>query len=103
VTSTTGSGAGRGEARGGPLGLGDAVQAEHPIVSPQVAPGREVGAVGADHDVLWLDLSDGLDAADVEVMDRSTWFSRTACQMLARFSASGVGNEAAPAAAPCRQ
>ena len=64
----------RGDALGArqrrcPLGSGDGIHAEHPIVLSQVAPGGEVRAVGADHDVLRLDLTLGLDAADVDVAD----------------------------------
>ena len=59
----------RARQRRRPLGSGDAIHAEHPVVPSQVAPGGEVGAVGPDHDVLRLDLALGLDAADVDVAD----------------------------------
>jgi hypothetical protein len=70
-SSTTGSGADAvgSRPRRRPLGSGDAIHAEHSLVSSQVAPGGEVGPVGSDHEVLRLDLAFGLDAADVDVAD----------------------------------
>jgi hypothetical protein len=52
--------------RGCSLGLCDAIHSEHPIVTPEVAPGSEVRAVGTDHDVLRFDIALGLDPADVD-------------------------------------
>ena len=55
--------------RGCPLSAGDAIHPEHPVVTPEMAPGSEIRAVGADDDVLRLDISLGLDAADIDVVD----------------------------------
>jgi hypothetical protein len=59
----------RARQRRPPLGVSDAIHAEHAVVFSQVAPRGEVGAVGTDHDVLRLDLALGLDAADLDVAD----------------------------------
>ena len=47
----------------------DAVDAEDTLVLAQPAPGGEVRAVRAEHDVVRLDLAHGWAAADVEVVD----------------------------------
>lgn len=72
------------------LGVDDPVHAEDPVVSSQMAPGGEVGAVGSDDDVLRLDLALGLQAADIGVADAQGLVVADLAQRISAISASAV-------------